>query len=197
MQKSQCGRIYNFLHAKNYIVEVYPFRSLSSCVVLFLFSLYIFCVWFYYTFPISGEWNWILTNGIRAWFETPEVLELQFYKFISHFRWWKELDCAINYPFARDRLVECYFWILAMHFEPQYELARRFTTKIISITSILDDIYDVYGTIDELLLLTDAIERYIFMHTFFFFKIILLRIMYYVMEKKYICIYKRDVQYLI
>ncbi|KAI5642195.1 hypothetical protein M9H77_00273 [Catharanthus roseus] len=75
-------------------------------------------------------------------------------------KWWKELDCAINYPFARDRLVECYFWILAMHFEPQYELARRFTTKIISITSILDDIYDVYGTIDELLLLTDAIERW-------------------------------------
>ncbi|CDP18846.1 unnamed protein product [Coffea canephora] len=74
--------------------------------------------------------------------------------------WWKNLDFATNTPFARDRLVECYYWILGVYFEPKYCLARTILTKVISITSIIDDIYDVYGTIDELTIFTDAIERW-------------------------------------
>ncbi|KAM7486315.1 hypothetical protein LguiA_002324 [Lonicera macranthoides] len=75
-------------------------------------------------------------------------------------RWWKDLNVAEKLPFARDRMVECYFWILGVYFEPQYYLARMILTKVISLTSILDDIYDVYGTIEELILFTDAIQRW-------------------------------------
>ncbi|KAI8552712.1 hypothetical protein RHMOL_Rhmol06G0288000 [Rhododendron molle] len=75
-------------------------------------------------------------------------------------RWWKNLDFARKLPFARDRVVECYFWILGVYFEPQYFLARRILTKVIALTSIIDDIYDVYGTLEELVLFTDAIERW-------------------------------------
>ena len=57
-------------------------------------------------------------------------------------------------------MVECYFWILGVYFEPQYLLARRMLTKVIALTSIIDDIYDVYGTLEELVLFTDAIERF-------------------------------------
>lgn len=78
---------------------------------------------------------------------------------VDIFRWWKGLNCAEKFPFARDRLVECYFWILGVFFEPQYLMARRFLTKIIALASIADDIYDVYGTPEELAILTDAIER--------------------------------------
>ncbi|KAL6311283.1 hypothetical protein AAG906_013254 [Vitis piasezkii] len=60
--------------------------------------------------------------------------------------------------FARDRLVEGYFWILGVYFEPQYVRARRILTKTISMTSIIDDIYDAYGTFEELELFTKAIE---------------------------------------
>ncbi|KAI8552711.1 hypothetical protein RHMOL_Rhmol06G0287800 [Rhododendron molle] len=74
-------------------------------------------------------------------------------------RWWKNLDFARKLPFARDRLVECYFWLLGVYFEPQYFLGRRILTKVIALTSIMDDIYDVYGTLEELVLYTDAIER--------------------------------------
>ena len=63
-------------------------------------------------------------------------------------------------PFARNRIVEGYFWILGVYFEPQYSLGRRLMTKVISLTSIIDDIYDVYGTLDELQLFTKAIERF-------------------------------------
>nr|WBW04460.1 terpene synthase [Ficus pandurata] len=75
-------------------------------------------------------------------------------------RWWESLDFASKLPFARDRLVECYFWILGVYFEPQYALARRIVTKVIAMTSVLDDIYDIYGTLEELKLFTDAIDRW-------------------------------------
>ena len=77
-----------------------------------------------------------------------------------NFRWWKELDFTTKLPFARDRLVECYFWMLGVYFEPQYVQSRRFLTKVIAMISILDDIYDAYGTIEELNLFTEAIERF-------------------------------------
>ncbi|KAA8544974.1 hypothetical protein F0562_019809 [Nyssa sinensis] len=75
-------------------------------------------------------------------------------------RWWKDLDFATKLPFARDRVVECYFWILGVYFEPQYFLARRTLTKVIAMTSIIVDIYDLYDTLEELVLFTDAIERW-------------------------------------
>ncbi|TYI42271.1 hypothetical protein ES332_A01G086900v1 [Gossypium tomentosum] len=75
-------------------------------------------------------------------------------------RWWKDLDFATNLPFARDRLVECYFWILGVYFEPQYSFAREIMTKAIVMASTMDDIYDVHGTYEELELFTNAIERW-------------------------------------
>ncbi|KAJ6868332.1 valencene synthase-like [Populus alba x Populus x berolinensis] len=75
-------------------------------------------------------------------------------------RWWKGLDFARRLPFARDRVVECFFWIVGVYFEPQYSLARKILTKVIAMTSIIDDIYDVYGTLEELELFTEAIDRW-------------------------------------
>ncbi|KAI3457016.1 hypothetical protein Pfo_013679 [Paulownia fortunei] len=75
-------------------------------------------------------------------------------------RWWKALDFANKLPFARDRMVECYFWILSVYFEPQFNIARRILTKVIAITSIIDDIYDIYGTLDDLQLFTNLIQSW-------------------------------------
>ncbi|WOH16457.1 hypothetical protein DCAR_0936010 [Daucus carota subsp. sativus] len=47
-----------------------------------------------------------------------------------------------------------------MSFEPQYQLSRRILTKVFSLVVVLDDMYDVYGTVEELILFTDAIERW-------------------------------------
>ncbi|KAL1537895.1 Trehalose-6-P synthase/phosphatase complex synthase subunit [Salvia divinorum] len=82
-------------------------------------------------------------------------------KELSHLtRWWKELDFANKLPFARDRLVECYFWIVGVYFEPSYAIARKLLTKVIYMASVLDDIYDVYGTIEELTLFTSIVRRW-------------------------------------
>jgi len=80
------------------------------------------------------------------------------------YRWWKDLNFSRELPFIRDRVVECYFWILGAYFEPEYLLARKITTKVIVMTSTIDDIYDVYGTLEELELFSDAIERLTLTH---------------------------------
>ncbi|KAG9453042.1 hypothetical protein H6P81_005946 [Aristolochia fimbriata] len=74
--------------------------------------------------------------------------------------WWKELGLAPKLHFARDRAVELYYWILTLYYEPKYSRSRTITTKLINLATVTDDIYDVYGTIEELQLLTDAIQRW-------------------------------------
>ena len=79
---------------------------------------------------------------------------------VVSFRWWKELDFTHKLPFIRDRVAELYFCVIGVYFEPQYSFARRLVTKVLSLISIIDDIYDVYGKIEELELFTSAIERF-------------------------------------
>ncbi|KAK3427102.1 hypothetical protein EUGRSUZ_F03413 [Eucalyptus grandis] len=85
------------------------------------------------------------------------LMQEQHQKELGHIaRWWKELDVARNFPFARDRVVECYFWILGVYFEPEFVLARKFMTKVIAMTSIIDDIYDPWWSIDAI----DGLPKY-------------------------------------
>lgn len=65
--------------------------------------------------------------------------------------------------FARDRLVEHHFWCNGIVSDPEYSDFRIMTTKVISLVTIIDDMYDVYGSLDELELFTDFVERFVFM----------------------------------
>ncbi|KAL1537586.1 bifunctional sesquiterpene synthase 1-like [Salvia divinorum] len=76
------------------------------------------------------------------------------------YRWWKDLEVPTKLFYARDRMVECYFWILGVYFEPKYAKARHITTKIIAIASLFDDTFDAYATFEELELFMVAIERW-------------------------------------
>ena len=90
-------------------------------------------------------------------------VEIGVYKYSLYYHcnssWWLNFNFKEKTPFARDRLVECYFGGLGMSFEPQYQLSRRILTKVFSLVVVLDDMYDVYGTVEELILFTDAIEQ--------------------------------------
>ncbi|KAL6318340.1 hypothetical protein AAG906_039432 [Vitis piasezkii] len=70
-------------------------------------------------------------------------------------RWHTELGFTVKTSFARDRVVEVYFFVLAMYFEPQYSRARRILTKVLYIISTIDDMYDAYGSLEEHKLLWD------------------------------------------
>ena len=62
--------------------------------------------------------------------------------------------------FARSRLVTSFFWGMGMVFEPQFAYSRRVLTITLALITVIDDIYDIYGTLDELELFTYAVERF-------------------------------------
>ncbi|PKU75140.1 alpha-humulene synthase-like [Dendrobium catenatum] len=74
--------------------------------------------------------------------------------------WWKGLGFSKHLPFLRDRIVESYFWMLSTYSEPYYSRARVINAKVMPLVVATDDIYDVYGTLEELELFTDVIERW-------------------------------------
>uniref|UniRef100_F6I5S9 (-)-alpha-terpineol synthase n=1 Tax=Vitis vinifera TaxID=29760 RepID=F6I5S9_VITVI len=74
--------------------------------------------------------------------------------------WWRSTRLPEKSSFARDRLVENFLWAVGFIFEPQFGYCRRMLTKLISLITTIDDVYDVYGTLDELELFTDAVDRW-------------------------------------
>nr|QAA95895.1 terpene synthase [Oncidium hybrid cultivar] len=74
--------------------------------------------------------------------------------------WWKDLGLAKSLSFARDRIVELSFWIISIFHEPFYSRVRIIVTKVIALISVTDDIYDNYGTVEELELLTNIIKSW-------------------------------------
>lgn len=57
--------------------------------------------------------------------------------------------------------MECFFWAVGMVPEPQDSNCRKGLTKVTAFITTIDDIYDVYGTLDELELFTHAVERFV------------------------------------
>nr|UXP86185.1 putative monoterpene synthase [Meistera aculeata] len=75
-------------------------------------------------------------------------------------RWWSGLGLLEKLPSFRDRLAESYLWAVGFAYEPDSWRCRMIQTKICCFITLIDDIYDVYGTLDELQLFTDVVDRW-------------------------------------
>lgn len=62
--------------------------------------------------------------------------------------------------FARNRLVENFLRVVGIAFEPQFEYFRKMSTKLYVLLTVIDDVYDSYGTFDELEQFTKAFVRF-------------------------------------
>nr|AGK88256.1 alpha-terpineol [Thymus caespititius] len=75
-------------------------------------------------------------------------------------RWWNDSCLAEKLPFVRDRVVESYFWGVGLFEGHEFGYQRKLTAAYILLISAIDDVYDVYGTLDELRLFTDVFRRW-------------------------------------
>ena len=69
------------------------------------------------------------------------------------------MDLGNKLCYTRDRLMENALWTVGEVFEPQFGYYRKMATRITALITTLDDAYDVYGTLEELEVFTDVIER--------------------------------------
>ncbi|XP_062076059.1 (+)-alpha-pinene synthase, chloroplastic-like [Humulus lupulus] len=75
-------------------------------------------------------------------------------------RWWSHSKLGEKMDYARDRLVEAFLWQIGVRFEPEFSYFRRISARLYVLITVIDDIYDVYGTLEELELFTNAVERW-------------------------------------
>ncbi|XP_077251530.1 alpha-terpineol synthase, chloroplastic-like isoform X2 [Tasmannia lanceolata] len=75
-------------------------------------------------------------------------------------KWWRNLGLGEHLSFARDRLMECFLWGIGVMSEPKFGQSREALTKVNQLITILDDVYDLYGSIEELELFTDVVDRW-------------------------------------
>ncbi|KAK7843546.1 alpha-farnesene synthase, partial [Quercus suber] len=73
-------------------------------------------------------------------------------------RWWRNLGLSKDLSFAKDRLAESFMCSVGFAFEPKYTYLRKSLTKVTNLIAIIDDVYDVYGTLEELKLFTNAVN---------------------------------------
>lgn len=64
-------------------------------------------------------------------------------------------------PYVRDRLIERYFWILAIYFEPQHARTRIIRMKTCKWLGGFRWHIWYYGTYEELEIFTEAVKKYV------------------------------------
>nr|ADK73617.1 terpene synthase 5 [Origanum vulgare] len=114
--------------------------------------------WFLDAYAARKDMNPLILELGKIDFNIIQATMLEELKEVS--RWWTNSCLAEKLPFVRDRIVECHLWALAL-FEPhQFGYQRKMAAIIITFVTVIDDVYDVYGTLDELQLFTDTVRRW-------------------------------------
>ncbi|KAH9803319.1 alpha-humulene/(-)-(E)-beta-caryophyllene synthase [Citrus sinensis] len=67
-------------------------------------------------------------------------------------RWWNDLGFPKKVPYARDRIVETYIWmLLGVSYDPNLAFGRIFASKVMCMLTIIDDTFDAYGQFECIL----------------------------------------------
>ncbi|KAL4012924.1 hypothetical protein IC575_025070 [Cucumis melo] len=114
--------------------------------------------WFIDIYERKVDMNPILLEFAKLDFNKVQSIHQQDLKYASS--WWRSTGFGEKLSFARDRVMENFLWTVGFGYEPEFSFYRRMATKINAFITTIDDVYDVYGTLDELQLFTDAIERW-------------------------------------
>ncbi|XP_047957123.1 exo-alpha-bergamotene synthase-like [Salvia hispanica] len=114
--------------------------------------------WFIQVYENTFEANLTLVELAKLDYNMVQATYQQELKRLSS--WYKETALPEKLGFVRHRLAESFLWALGSVPEPHLGYSREILSKMTVIVTIIDDIYDVYGTLEELELFTHTIERW-------------------------------------
>nr|QIQ55997.1 putative terpene synthase 6 [Eremophila drummondii] len=75
-------------------------------------------------------------------------------------RLWRNTGIVDKLPFARDAFVISYLWAFGLVQPREYGHARMEMAVLLNLIFTVDDIFDIYATVEELELYTDATQRW-------------------------------------
>ncbi|XP_062013362.1 (3S,6E)-nerolidol synthase 1 [Rosa rugosa] len=113
---------------------------------------------FFVTSQGTNTWLNLLKEVAKTDFSMVQSLHQN--EIVQISKWWKELGLAKELKFARDQPLKWYIWAMACLTDPKLSEERVELTKPISFIYLIDDIFDVNGTLDELILFTEAVNRW-------------------------------------
>ncbi|KAI4347937.1 hypothetical protein L6164_008709 [Bauhinia variegata] len=114
--------------------------------------------WFMDIYSKSSKMNPLLLELAKLDFNKVQAIYRDDLKLAS--RWWSNIGLGEKFSFARSRLVESFLWNVGVASEPHLRYFRRMSAALYQLITMVDDVYDVYGTIEELELFTNAVERW-------------------------------------
>ncbi|XP_031279517.1 terpene synthase 10-like [Pistacia vera] len=115
--------------------------------------------WFIDVYETRPDMNSIVLELAKLDFNMVQATHQEDMKSTS--RKWKKMGLGDQFSsFARDSWMICFFWATGTTSEPQYGYCRIVCAIVNALITSMDDVYDVYGTLDELEILTEAIDRW-------------------------------------
>ncbi|EOA16290.1 hypothetical protein CARUB_v10004436mg [Capsella rubella] len=114
--------------------------------------------WYINVYEKKHDMNPLLLQFAALDFNMLQANHQEELKLISS--WWNSKGLMKQLDFVRDRITESYFWTVGIFFEPEFEYYRKILTKILMLIAIMDDVYDIYGTIEELEIFTNVVEKW-------------------------------------
>ncbi|WJX37708.1 hypothetical protein P8452_25447 [Trifolium repens] len=105
----------------------------------------------------KNEWNCLdelakINSSIVKLMNQNEIIEVS--------KWWKDLGLIKDVKFQGYQPVKWYMWPMACFTDPSFSNQRVELTKPISLIYVIDDIFDLHGTLDQLTLFTQAVNRW-------------------------------------
>ncbi|KAG6474517.1 hypothetical protein ZIOFF_068454 [Zingiber officinale] len=100
----------------------------------------------------------IVEEFARRDFKEVQLLRLQELEQVTS--WWETLGLARELKFARDQPSKWYTWSMTVLSNPKFSSYRVALTKVIAFVYLIDDIFDVYGSLDELELFAKAMNKW-------------------------------------
>ncbi|KAK8958693.1 hypothetical protein KSP40_PGU014604 [Platanthera guangdongensis] len=77
-----------------------------------------------------------------------------------HREWREQLELSQQPQQLRDQPMKWFAWSMGMLPDPQFSMQRIELSKVIALIYVIDDIFDLLGSLEELTLFTKAVERW-------------------------------------